>query len=82
MSVLLKPLKYLRGFPPEVIQQLREALENYQVAILTPQADEVLQDNPVRVQLQVQDLPIFKNQELDMGPHLRYSGQPTIHSRL
>jgi len=47
MSVLLNLWKYLRGFPPEVIQQLREALENYQpqVAILTPQADEVLQDN-------------------------------------
>jgi len=71
-NVILNLWKYLRGFPPEVIQQLREALENYQpqVAILTPQADEVLQDNPVRVQLQVQDLPIFKNQELDMGPHL------------
>ena len=59
--------------PPSVIQQLREALETYQpqVKILSPQADEVLQDNTVKVQLQVQDLPIFKNQELDMGPHVQ-----------
>ena len=68
--------------PPEVIQQLREALENYQpqVAILTPQANEVLQDTTVTVQLQVQDLPIFKNQELDMGPHLHVilDNQPYI----
>jgi len=32
------------------------------------------------VQLQVQDLPIFKNQELDMGPHLHVilDNQPYI----
>jgi len=50
------------------------------VAILSPQADEVLQDNTVKVQLQVQDLPIFKNQELDMGPHLHVilDNQPYI----
>jgi len=71
MSVLLKLWKYLRGFPPEVIQQLREALKiPASSGDFDPQADEVLQDNPVRVQLQVQDLPIFKNQELDIGPHL------------
>jgi hypothetical protein len=68
--------------PPEVIQQLRKALEIYQpqVAILAPQADEVLQDNSVKVRLQVQDLPIFKNQELDMGPHLHIilDNQPYI----
>ena len=58
--------------PPEVIQQLRQALEIYQpqVAILNPRPDEVLQDDTVNVQLQVQDLTTFKNQDLDMGPHL------------
>lgn len=68
--------------PPEVIQTLRQALEIYQpqVAILSPQPDEVLQDNTVKVQLQVQELPIFKNAELDMGPHLHVilDNQPYI----
>ncbi len=58
--------------PPAVIQQLRQSLEVYQpqVKILNPQPDEVLQDDTVSVQFQVQDVPIFKNSELDMGPHL------------
>jgi len=68
--------------PPEVIQELRPALEIYQpqVAILSPQPNEVLQDDTLTVQLQVQDLPIFKNQELDMGPHLHVilDNQPYI----
>lgn len=68
--------------PPEVIRQLRQALEGYQpqVAILSPQLDEVLQDNKVKVKFQVRDLPIFKNQELDMGPHLHVivDNQPYI----
>ena len=58
--------------PPAVIQQLRQSLENYQpqVKILSPQADELLQDDTVTVQLQVQDFPLFKNSELELGPHL------------
>jgi hypothetical protein len=58
--------------PPQVIQQLRQSLEIHrpQVTILSPQPDEVLQDTTVNIRLQVQDLPIFKNQELDLGPHL------------
>ncbi|MBD2002110.1 MULTISPECIES: hypothetical protein [Cyanophyceae] len=58
--------------PPEVIQQLRPALEAYQpqVSILSPQADEILQDTKVEVRLQVQDLPIFKNPDFGLGPHL------------
>lgn len=58
--------------PPAVIQQLRQQLDNYQpqVKILSPQPDEVLQDNTITVQFQVQDLPIFKNADLGLGPHL------------
>ncbi|MEW5859138.1 MAG: hypothetical protein AB1861_17420 [Cyanobacteriota bacterium] len=58
--------------PPEVIQQLRPALESYQpqVTILSPQTDEVLQDTTVAVRLQVRDLPIFKDPQLGLGPHL------------
>ncbi len=58
--------------PPEVIQQLRPALEKYQpqVSIVSPQPDAVLEDNTISVQLQVEDLPLFKDSGLGMGPHL------------
>jgi hypothetical protein len=58
--------------PPSVLQQLRSELEQYQpqVAILSPKADEVLSNTTLGVKLQVRDLPIFKNPELEMGPHL------------
>ena len=58
--------------PPAAIQELRQALEVYQpqVTILTPKSDEVLQDNTVNVSFQVKDLPIFKESQLDLGPHL------------
>lgn len=58
--------------PPEAILQLRQALEAYQpqVKILSPQPDEVLQDDTVSARFQVQDLPIFQNSDLGLGPHL------------
>ena len=58
--------------PPTVIQELRETLEQYhpQVKILSPKPDQILADTAVSVQLQVQDLPIFKNADLGLGPHL------------
>ncbi|MDJ0678027.1 MAG: hypothetical protein QNJ36_22035 [Calothrix sp. MO_167.B42] len=59
--------------PPLVIQELRPSLEAYepQVNIVTPQPGEILQDNNVEVRLQVKDLPIFKNSQLNLGPHLQ-----------
>jgi len=58
--------------PPPVIQALRQELEKYQpqVMILSPQPQEVLQDNTVTVRFQVKDLPIFKHPQLGLGPHL------------
>ena len=58
--------------PPPVIQQLSQSLEAYQpqVTIVSPSADEVLQDTKVSVQFQVQDLPVFKDPDLGLGPHL------------
>ncbi|WP_198016615.1 hypothetical protein [Coleofasciculus chthonoplastes] len=58
--------------PPPVIQQLNRRLESYQpqVTILSPTPDQILQDITVSVKFQVQDLPLFKNPELNMGPHL------------
>ncbi|MBD2094777.1 hypothetical protein H6F90_06380 [Trichocoleus sp. FACHB-591] len=58
--------------PPEVIQTLRQSLEKYQpqVSILSPRPSEVLQDNTVSVRFQVTDLPLFKDAQLGLGPHL------------
>lgn len=58
--------------PPEVIQELRQMLEVYQpqVTIVTPKSNEVLQDDRVSIQFLVQDLPIFKDNDLGLGPHL------------
>jgi hypothetical protein len=59
--------------PPVVLQQLSQSLETYQpqVTILSPSADQTLQDTKVSVQFQVQDLPIFKDPDLGLGPHLQ-----------
>ena len=64
--------KLLEVAPPTVIQELRETLEQYhpQVKILSPKPDQTLADTVVSVRLQVQDLPIFKNADLGLGPHL------------
>jgi hypothetical protein len=58
--------------PPEIFQQLRSRLEQYQpqVAIVSPRPDEMLKDNTVSVKLQVKDLPLFKDERLGLGPHL------------
>ncbi len=68
--------------PPEVIQELRSTLEVYrpQVTIVTPQANEILQNTIVTVRLQVKDLPIFKDPKFELGPHLHVilDNQPYI----
>jgi hypothetical protein len=68
--------------PPSVIQELRPILEVYQpqVTIITPKSDEVFPDNKVTATFQVKDLPIFKDQELQLGPHLHVivDNQPYI----
>ncbi|WP_339378662.1 hypothetical protein [Calothrix sp. NIES-2100] len=81
-----KPQQIAKEFaevsPPATIQELRSALEIYQpqVAIATPQPDQVLLDNKVTVRFQVKDLPIFKNLQLELGPHLHVilDNQPYI----
>jgi hypothetical protein len=68
--------------PPSVIQKLRTILEVYQpqVTIVTPKIDEVLQENKVTVSFQVKDLPIFKDPQFQLGPHLHVilDNQPHI----
>lgn len=57
---------------PTLITELRKELDQYQpqVKILSPQPNETLNSTTVQVQLQVNDLPLFKDEELGMGPHL------------
>ncbi len=68
--------------PPAVIQELRPILEVYQpqVTIITPKADEIFSDNKVTARFQVKDLPIFKDAQLQLGPHLHVilDNQPYI----
>ncbi|MBD1825547.1 hypothetical protein H6F51_24065 [Cyanobacteria bacterium FACHB-DQ100] len=58
--------------PPEVIQQLKPLLDKYQpqVSIASPRPNEVVDDNTVSVKFNVKDLPLYKDAELGLGPHL------------
>jgi hypothetical protein len=59
--------------PPEVLQRLAQTLAVHrpQVTIAQPKPEQTLQDNRVAVQIQVKDLPIFKDETLGLGPHVR-----------
>lgn len=58
--------------PPERIQQLKPYLDVYepQVRIVSPRSNETLESTTVSVELQVRDFPIYKDQDLGLGPHL------------
>jgi hypothetical protein len=58
--------------PPDLIRELHQELENYQpqVKILTPKFNEVLNDDQVSVSLEVQDLSLYQDTQLGLGPHL------------
>jgi hypothetical protein len=58
--------------PPAEIQRLSRLLERYapQVNIVSPKLDEVLNNDQVSVKFDVKNLPIFKNAEFGLGPHV------------
>ncbi|MGD1858831.1 MAG: hypothetical protein ACFB0E_02535 [Leptolyngbyaceae cyanobacterium] len=58
--------------PPERIQQLKPYLDVYepQVRIATPQNNQTIDSTTVEINLQVRNLPIYKDQLLGLGPHL------------
>lgn len=58
--------------PPEAIAQLDRSLVRYQpqVTIITPAAGEILDETDVSVTLRVDDLPIYRDRDLGLGPHL------------
>ena len=59
--------------PPELIQALDPWLDTYapQVQIRQPQAEQIFDTTTVSVVLQVQDLPIYKDEMWGMGPHVQ-----------
>ena len=59
--------------PPEVIQDLRRDIDSYQpqVSILSPRNGQVFEDDQVTVRVRVRDLPLFKDEELGLGPYLQ-----------
>ena len=58
--------------PPAEIQRLSRLLESYepQVSIISPKPDQVLDDTQVSVKFDVKNLPIFKNADFGLGPHI------------
>ncbi len=58
--------------PPAEIQRLSRLLDRYepQVSILSPKLDQVLDDTQVSVKFDVKNLPIFKNADFGLGPHI------------
>lgn len=69
-----KAEKIAEAAPPNLIQELSKSFDQYQpqVNIVSPKNNQVLKDTTVNVDLEVKDLPIFKNEELGMGPHLHF----------
>ena len=60
--------------PPTLIQQLNQnfTYTKPQVEIITPKNDQVLDSTTAEVKLNVQGITLFKNEELQMGPHLHF----------
>ncbi len=70
---LLSPRPTIRQVnTPSLIRELTPWLDTYepQVYIRQPQAEQIFDDTNVSVVLRVQDLPIYKDETWDMGPHV------------
>ena len=58
--------------PPKIIKELNHNFEQYvpQVKIIVPQPEQILNQTDVNVRLEVEDLPIFQDDKLQLGNHL------------
>lgn len=58
--------------PPELIQQLAPWLDDYAplVSIRQPKVDQVFENTTISVNLRVKDLPIYKDETWQLGPHI------------
>ncbi|HEY9763925.1 MAG TPA: hypothetical protein V6D07_15440 [Trichocoleus sp.] len=58
--------------PPEGLQTLKQIIDAYdpQVRVLSPRPGEVIESTTVSVRFQVRGLPLFKDRQWGLGPHL------------
>ncbi|MGB5711528.1 MAG: hypothetical protein WBM44_11545, partial [Waterburya sp.] len=58
--------------PPKIIKELERELEQYvpQVRIMTPKAEQTFKQTDIAIELEVEDLPIFRDDKLRLGNHL------------
>ncbi|MGK7906860.1 MAG: hypothetical protein AB4040_06475 [Synechococcus sp.] len=67
---------------PSEIAKLDRYMDGYRpkVAIASPKADQVIQDTQVSVRFEVEDFPLFQDEELGLGPnlHVILDNQPYI----
>ncbi len=58
--------------PPKIIKELEGELEQYvpQVRIVTPKAEQTFKQTDIAIELEVEDLPIFRDDKLRLGNHL------------
>jgi hypothetical protein len=58
--------------PPQAIAQLESIIEKYQpqVKIVSPRANNTVQETTLEVKIAVEDYPLFKDDRLGLGPHL------------
>lgn len=57
---------------PKIIKDLSPSLDRYypQVKIVTPKSEQTIDHTEVRVELEVEDLPLFQDQKWGLGNHL------------
>ncbi len=58
--------------PPKIIRKLERELEQYvpQVKIVAPKAEQIFKQTDISIELEVEDLPIFRDDKLKLGNHL------------
>jgi hypothetical protein len=58
--------------PPKALVQLDRSLARYQpqITIISPEVEEIIADTKVFIDLRVEDLPVYRDRDLDLGPHL------------
>ena len=59
--------------PPAVLLDLAELTDRYEprVTITSPKADQVIQSDQIDVKLKVKGLSIYKEEDLELGPHIQ-----------
>jgi hypothetical protein len=57
---------------PKIIKELNKQLEQYnpQVKIISPQPKQIINQTSISIKLQVNDLPLFQDDQLKLGNHL------------